>query len=275
MMRRPTTNEMPFLDHLEELRWRIVWAAIALGIGFAIGLALVFSYQAVDVIGWIAAPMQPYLPAGQHLKTFGLMEALQIRLSAGLWIGAVLASPAVLYQAWAFLSPALHAHERRALVSTFAAGVLLFFIGVTFAFRVVLPASIPVLIGINGAFMDNLLGAKDYFDFVFTLTLGFGAAFELPVVVVLLSASGFVTPRLLATHRRHAVVGILVLSAILSPGSDALVMMMMAGPLYVLFEISILASYLVHRRRDQADAVLMLLFAPMAFLTARRRRAAA
>jgi sec-independent protein translocase protein TatC len=135
-------SEMPFLDHLEELRWRIIWAlaAILLAVGFGFFLVLRF-----DVIALLEKPILPYLH-GHHVVATHPTDGLQLTISAAIWIGATLSFPVVLYQAWLFLAPALYAREKRLLTAALAGGVVLFAVGATFAFGVVLPLAAARLV---------------------------------------------------------------------------------------------------------------------------------
>src|ERR1044071_8728469 len=141
MRKLSSEAEMPFLEHLEELRWRIIWALTAVAIGIAIGFYLVLHF---NLIKQLEAPIIPYLN-GRNVVGTHPTDGLQITISASMWIGAVLSFPVVVYQAWLFLLPALYPRERSLLVAALVGGVVLFAAGAVFAFVVVLPLSLPVL----------------------------------------------------------------------------------------------------------------------------------
>jgi sec-independent protein translocase protein TatC len=257
--------EMPFLEHLEELRWRIIWALAAIFIGIAIGFYLVIHF---GLIAQLEAPIRPYLN-GRNIVGTHPTDGLQITISASMWIGAVLAFPFVVYQAWLFLLPALYPRERSLLIAALLGGVGLFAVGAWFAYAVVIPLSLPWLFTFFGTTIDPMITVQNYFGFVFSTVLTFGIAFELPVVVLLLSAAGLVTPAFLRRYRRHAFLLILVAGALLTPGSDITSTLALAGPLYLLFELSVLVAGAIWRRRKHDDAIAILL-APLLLL---RRRA--
>ena len=257
---------MPFLDHLEELRWRIIWSLAAAALAVAIGFFLVLRF---NVIGLLEAPILPFLH-GHKIVGTSPMDGLRLTISAAMWIGAVLAFPVILYQAWLFLAPALYGREKRLLVGALAGGIVLFVAGAAFAYVVVLPLSLPWLFDLFGTALDPMITADSYFGFVFGMVLSFGLAFELPVVVLLLAAAGLVTPQFLSKHRRHAVVVIVTLSAVLTPGDFVWSTLALAVPLYVLYEISVLVSYVIWRRRRSDDSAAAVLLAPLILLRHRR-----
>lgn len=261
---KPDAAEMPFLDHLEELRWRIIWSLAAAIVGVLVGYFLV---QRFDVLARLEAPILPYL-RGHRVMATHPTDGLQITISASMWIGVVLSAPVVLYQAWSFLAPALYARERRVLIGALAAGIALFIAGGVFAYVVVLPLSLPWLIGMFGTALEPMITAENYYGFVFSMVLSFGLAFELPVLVLMLTAAGLVTPQLLGKYRRHAIVIIVTAGALLSPGGDPMSALALAGPLYLLYELSVVIAYAIHRRR-RSDETIAIVLAPLLILRAR------
>jgi sec-independent protein translocase protein TatC len=264
---RKQEAEMPFLDHLEELRWRIIWSLLAIVIGVAVGFFGVLQY---DIVARLEAPVLPYLH-GHHVMATHPTDGLQITISAAFWIGAVIAFPVVLYQAWSFLSPALYARERRLLIAAIVGGLGLFVAGVSFAYVIVLPMSLPWLFGLFGTALEPMITAENYFGFVFGMVLSFGLAFELPVLVLLLTAAGLVTPRMLSRFRRHAVVVIVTAAAFLTPGDFVWSTVALSVPLYLLYEVSVLVAYVIHRGRRE-DHTVAILLAPLLVLSQRHRR---
>ena len=268
---RPNEVEMPFLDHLEELRWRIIWSLAAVAGGMGIGFYVTLHF---GVLGRLEAPILPYLN-GHHVMATHPTDGLQFTINAAMWIGGVLAFPVVLYQAWSFLSPALYARERQLLIAALSGGIALFVAGAAFAFVVVLPLSLPFLFGLFGTALEPMVTAENYFGFVFGLVVSFGLAFELPVVVLMLSGAGLVTPAMLARYRRHAVVLIMVASAFLSPGDVVSTTLALAVPLYLLYELSVAVARVMHRRGRRADDGIAILLAPLLLLRGRPARHAA
>ncbi|HTE43732.1 MAG TPA: twin-arginine translocase subunit TatC [Gemmatimonadaceae bacterium] len=263
---RSTNAEMPFLDHLEELRWRIIWSLAAIALAVALGFFLVLRY---DVIARLEAPILPYLH-GHHVIATHPADGLQITVSAAMWIGAVVAFPVILYQAWLFLSPALYVREKRLLIAALSGGIALFVAGALFAYAVVLPVSLPWMFQLFGTALEPMITAESYFGLVFSMVLSFGVAFELPVVVLLLAAAGLVTPQFLSRYRRHAIVLIITVGAFLTPGDFVSTTLALAVPLYLLYELSVVVAFVIWRRRPDSGAAIALLLTP--FLLWRQHR---
>lgn len=248
---QPKSGEMPFLDHLEELRWRIIYALGSLIVAVAIGFVICVRF---DIVGLLAGPILPHVP--EHKLVFTHPgEGFTVLLNAATTFGFVVASPVILFQVWAFLAPALHKHERRVAIIVLLAGVLLFVAGALLAFLVVVPLAIPWLMGFAGPSLIPLITAGAYFSFVFAMVLTFGLSFELPIVILALSALGIVTPAILSKYRRHAIVAIIVVGAFLTPGDLIWTTMWLAVPLYLLYEISIAVSWVIYRRRERRRAL--------------------
>jgi sec-independent protein translocase protein TatC len=241
--------EMPFLDHLEELRWRLLRAGGAVLAGMVVGVVGVLK---LDLIRTLAAPASPYLSNGNLIVTHPT-HTLSILMMLAFSIGLVLASPVVLYQAWAFVAPALFPKEKRIGIAVLVLGLVLFCGGVALAWFLVLPASLPFLVAIGGSALDPMYTAQEYFSFVVTLCLTFGVAFELPVVILALSALGMVTPMFLRQYRRHAFVLCTVGSALITPGDLLIATLALVFPLYLLYELGIILSAIVYRWREARD----------------------
>lgn len=243
-----TAGEMPFLDHLEELRWRIIYALATLIIAMGVGLFVVLKF---DVVGWLAQPMLKLLPSHTLYYTHP-SDKLSITINASFIVGIVLAFPAVLYQLWAFLAPGLYKKERRLALGVLSGGILLFVAGAALAFLVVIPLALPWLLDFGSTALTPLITAEDYFDFVFSMVLTFGISFELPIVILALAALGLVTPAFLSKYRRHAIVLIVFSAAFLTPGDMVWTTVALSVPLYGLYELSVLLAYLVVRKRTRA-----------------------
>jgi sec-independent protein translocase protein TatC len=246
------SGEMPFLDHLEELRWRIIYSLAAVLIAVGIGFWIALSF---DVVGLLARPILPLIPEHKLVYTHP-GEAFTVILNAALTIGTVLAAPVVLYQAWAFLSPAMHRHERRIGIGVLFSGLLLFLGGAALAYFVVVPLALPWLMGFGGPSLIPLITAEEYFSFVFSMVLTFGVSFELPIVVLALAALGIVTPQFLSKYRRHAIVVIVIIAAFLTPGDLVWTTIALSVPLYALYELSVAAAYVIYRRKARRRALL-------------------
>jgi len=243
---------MPFLDHLEELRWRIIYALAAVLVGVGLGFFLASKF---DVIGFLAKPVLPLVPEHRLVYTHP-SEGFTIILDCAVTFGLVLASPIIIYQIWAFLAPALHTHEKRIGIAVLFSGVLLFVAGAALAYLVVVPLAIPWLFNFAGPSLVPLITAEDYFNFLMAMVLTFGVSFELPIVICALAALNIVTPQFLNRYRRHALVLIIVIGAFLTPGDMVWTTIALAVPLYALYELSVLAATLIYRRKQKRLAAL-------------------
>lgn len=239
------SGEMPFLDHLEELRWRLLWSLLAVVAGTVVAFFLVVRF---DVLGLLIDPIKPFL-GGSKLKYLSPTEPFFITMKLAITCGFLLALPVVAYQVWAFLSPALLPSERRVIIPSLYLGLVLFAVGVVMAYEIVLPMTLSFTMGFQTESLEQSIVVGEYLSVVTRLLLSFGIVFELPMVVMVLSALGVVTPEFLASKRRHAIVAITILASVLTPGDVITVTLMMMAPLIVLYEFSILLSRLVVRRR--------------------------
>jgi sec-independent protein translocase protein TatC len=249
-MAKEPAGEMPFLDHLEELRWRIIWSLGAIIVGLIVGFILVNKY---DVIGFLSAPIAPYLK-GQKLGYTHPADTFSILLSMALAVGVVIASPVVVYQLWAFLAPALHRHEKKVAMPVILGAVLLFLAGVSLAWFFVIPMTLKFFYSIQSPSLQGFIMVSDYFSLITIMTLTFGAAFELPILVLALAFLGIVTPQMLSKFRQYALIGSFLLAALITPGDIFMATVALTIPLYFLYELSIVLTILVFRRRQKREA---------------------
>ena len=231
---------------------RILRSLGAIVLGFAAGL---WAVQQLDVLTLLKEPIAQYLPTGRLVFT-SPTEPLMIVLKLGFVVGLVLASPAIIWQVWAFLSPALLKSEKRAIVPALYFGLVLFAAGVAMAYYLVLPATLSFTMSFQVDTLEEDLEITEYMSLVVRLLLAFGVVFEMPVVILALSALGIVTPEFLAEKRRYAIAGITVLSALLTPGDVITVTVMMMVPLVLLYELSIGLSKIVTKKRRAAAEAL-------------------
>ncbi|MDH3455869.1 MAG: twin-arginine translocase subunit TatC [Gemmatimonadota bacterium] len=246
MSAKTPKGEMPFLEHLEELRWRILWSLVALVVGSVIGFYLL---QRFDVFTLLKDPIAPYLPEGKLFITRPT-DAFLITLKLAIVIGAILASPVIFAQLWRFLAPALYEHERRYIVPALIAGLGLFLAGVLMAYKWVLPAVFRILYGFRIGDIEWIITADAYFGFATRTILAFGIMFQLPIVMVLLSSIGLIRPQTFARHRPIALVFASIFAALLTP-PDPVSMLMMMVPLMVLYEVGIIVSRTLVKRRSR------------------------
>lgn len=246
MTKKQSKGEMPFLDHLEELRRRILWSLAAVLIGTVIGFLLV---QNFDVMGLLKEPIAPYLPDGK-LHVTRPTDAFFVTLKLALLCGLTMGAPVLIAQVWGFLSPALYEHEKRYIVPFLIGAIGLFAAGVLMAYLWVLPVALRILLTkFQADYLEYIITAREYFAFASQLIVAFGLMFEVPVVMVFLSAIGVVNPATFAKHRPYALVVSSILAAMLTP-PDVTSMMMLMLPVVLLYEVGILIGRLVWTKRD-------------------------
>lgn len=237
----PNDYRMPILEHLRELRDRLVRALLALAVGCAAGLAV--SRQMFEIL---AKPMRDALEATGKgtLAVTAATEGIFVQLKVAIFTGFLLALPVIAYQVWQFIAPALYDRERKHVVPLVVASTALFALGAAFAYEVVFRFGFPVFLEMNPEGVQAMLSIEAYLSFATTLLVAFGASFQLPVVIYFLSRVGLVNHRDLLKGFRYAIVIIFVIAAVLTP-PDVLSQFMMAIPLMVLYAIGILVSYFV------------------------------
>jgi sec-independent protein translocase protein TatC len=230
----PNGERIPFLSHLEELRSRLIKAALAVLGGF-------FAAYAVNdrIFEFVLAPLRDALPEGGKLSMLHPTEAFVSGLIVSFVAGIVLALPVIFFQTWRFVAPGLYAHERRYVWPFVAAATVFFLFGASFAYWVVFPAAFRVLLSYAGESIVPLLSMRSGLDFVLKLLFAFGIIFELPVVAFFLAKMGVITHKTFSKNRRYAIIAIFIVAAILTPTADVFNQSLMAGPLYILFELSI------------------------------------
>jgi sec-independent protein translocase protein TatC len=256
---------MPFWSHLAELRKRIVWSVIWISLGFA----ACFNYSE-DILKLLMWPMNtkltvltsfPYLSVvpnavQQKLHYTTLIEPFWTHLKIALIAGIMLVFPLVMYQVWKFISPGLLPKERRyAAVFVFFSTVF-FGIGVLFCYLLLLPFAIPFLLNYKTEHLIAIIKIGDYIDFVLKFLLASGVVFELPLVIVLLSRMGIVSPDGLAKYRKYAFLASFILGAILTPTPDVFNQTLISIPIYLLYEVGILFSRMFGKRKKPPSTEL-------------------
>ncbi len=231
---------MPFLDHLEELRRRLLKSILIIIV--MAGVALYFSDELMKLIRIPLGDQQLY-----NIKVTGTFYAY---LKMSLITGVVASLPFVFYQLWAFISPGLYQQEKATILPLVTISTILFIIGATFCFIVVLPIAFKFLIGFSGDMVVNTITIGSYISFVGMLLIAFGAGFQLPIIAYFLGKMGVISSRSLASWRRYAIVVILVVGAIITP-PDVFTQCLLAVPLYLLYEISIIVVRLTGKREKK------------------------
>lgn len=245
MTQSPLDQSQSIVEHLSELRFRVVRALWGLIVGF--GICYYFNEQLMDVI---RMPIQPFLPNnGGGLVFLGVMDKFVAGLKVALLGGIILSCPWWLYQLWKFIAPGLYDKERKYAIGFISFGSFMFLIGVSFAYFLVYPAAFKFLLSFGGTKDTPMITLSEYLSFFVTTTLVFGAAFELPLIMVILGLLGIIDDKLLRSKRRYAIVILAVISAVLTP-PDALSMFMLLVPLTVLYEMSIVLVRVFVKARE-------------------------
>ena len=244
-------GESSLIDHLIELRSRLLRALV--GLGIALAAVLPFSNR---LYGWFARPLLDKLPQGAQLIAVEVASPFFAPLKLALFAAVMITMPWLLYQAWAFVAPGLYRREKKLALPLLVSAVLLFYAGCAFAFFIVLPAVFGFLTAVTPEGVAMMTDINAYLDFVLVIFLAFGISFQLPVALVILVLLGWVTPAQLREWRGYAVVGIFILAAIITP-PDVVSQLMLAIPMCLLYEAGIIASRMLGRRDDatrDADA---------------------
>jgi len=241
-------NELSFLDHLEELRVRIIRALLALGLGF--GIAYFF---AEDFLKFLIAPF--FQTPNARLTLLAPTEGFMVNIKVALIAGAVLSSPWIFYQFWKFLAPALYEKERKVIFPVVFWSVVLFLIGAAFAYWM-LPFAMKFFQSFSSDYAENMWSLSKYISLVTFLLVAFGLVFELPLILYYAARMGLVTPEFLRKKRRHAIVILLIIAAVVTP-PDVMTQIMLSVPLIALYEVSIVlcaSAAKKHAREKTAKA---------------------
>ena len=243
-MARGVDDKMSFMEHLGELRVRIVRSLYALLAGSVPGLY--FSQQIVD---WLARPVTSL---NYSLVFTSPAEALWVQMKVGLIVGVFISAPAILWQVWAFIAPGLHAHEKKYALPFVIIGSLLFVGGGAFSLFVVTPYALQFLLSYARPGLQPMITLQNLTDFLLKFTLAFGAVFELPLALTILARIGVVSAKTLAKNRKYAILGAFIAGAVLTPTPDAFNQTLMAGPLVLLYEVGIVCARVFGRKAAPA-----------------------
>lgn len=230
----------PLFDHLDELRKRLIYSVIFL----IVGMGVAWNYR-IDLIELLKEPLQYsqlYQAGKVQLIVTQLTDQFLLSFNISLWAGLAIALPFILWQVWAFVAPGLYASERKWAVPFIAGAGLAFAGGVTFGFQLVLPTMVRFFVDFLGGTVTPLLNLASYMGMIITFLVSFGLAFELPILAVILTRIGIVNHTMLRKGWRFALVAIMVAAAIITPTPDPGSMLLVAGPLYLLFELGVLLS---------------------------------
>lgn len=240
-----TGASMPFLQHLEELRWRLFKSLMAIVV-----MAMVAFYFAGEIITFIKMPF-----GDTPLYNIQVTGTFYAYLKVALFAGVIGALPIVFFQLWSFISPGLYRREKAVILPMVAVSTVLFLVGAGFCFMVVLPIAFQFLMGFATDLVQNTITISSYIDFVGLLMLAFGFGFQMPVIAYFLGRLGIITPSFLSKGRRYAAPALLVVGAILTP-PDVFTQVLLAAPMYLLYEISIIVVRITQRNRRRKEATV-------------------
>ena len=242
-------SKMPLLDHLIELRSRLLWSFLALAIAFGISL-----YFARPIFGFL---VQPLLESGQTKLIYtAIFEAFFVEIKVAFFAATFFSFPVFATQLWRFVAPGLYAKEKRAFLPFLLATPVLFIVGASMAYFMAIPVALEYLLGfggnVGGVEQEALPGVDNYLNFVMKFIFGFGVSFLLPVLLMLLERAGIVTLEQLKSARRYAIVGAFAIAAVLTP-PDVVSQLLLAIPLCILYELALIAIWFTRRRRKKAE----------------------
>ncbi|MEO6698964.1 MAG: twin-arginine translocase subunit TatC [Paraperlucidibaca sp.] len=236
--------EMPLVNHLIELRTRLLRVIVVL---FVVFFSLV--YFANDIYGWLSAPLRALLPPGSTMIATDVTSPFMAPFKLTFFVALFASVPYILYQLWGFIAPALYQRERRIAIPLVFTSALLFYAGIAFAYFVTLPAILGFFTRVGPEDVAIMTDINLYLDFALKLFLVFGITFEIPIAVLVLIAAGVISSASLAEKRRYIIVGCFALSMFLTP-PDALSMTMLAIPMWLLFETGLFFGGILERQRQ-------------------------
>ncbi len=230
-------KEMPFLDHLEEFRWRVFKAVIAVFILTLICWA--FSDYLLEILRYPGTRINPPL----KMQVLKVQTVFMTKLEIALIAGIILGLPVIIYQIWHFIAPGLFLTEKKFLPIIILATISCFIIGGLFAYFIIIPFALQFFMDLAPTDIENNIALDFYIGFLLRIIIVFGVVFELPIISILLTKMGLITPKFMRKYRRYALVGAFILGAILTP-PDPSTQIMLAVPMILLYELSIFLSYI-------------------------------
>ena len=261
-------KEMGFLDHLEALRWHIVRCVLAILIFACVAFGFINILFDDILMGpakpsfWTYRMLCKYLGDSFCIKDIGfkiintdLSGQFTKHIMTSLMTGVILGFPYILWELWRFVAPALKGRERKNTSKIVGAGSILFLVGLVFGYYFITPITVQFLGSYRiSAYIQNYIDMESYLDTVVMMTFCSGIVFELPMIVFFLARAGILSAKTMRQYRRHAILAIIVLSAIITPGGDITSLLVLSIPFYILFEASIIVAAAVYRKRAEEDA---------------------
>ena len=244
-------GKMSFLEHLDELRRRIIWSVASIGVGVLIVAAFID-----NIFGFIMRPMQAMLPPGQTLIYTDPSEAFLLQIKIALIAGLIVASPMVFTQVWLFIAPGLYQHEKRLAIPFVVMSTVLFVSGAAFSHYAVFPLVWRFFVGFSTDYLTFMPRVEPAFSMYLRLMLALGITFQLPTIVLFLARMGMITPRFMIRNFKFAVLLIVIAAAVLSPDGGGVGMVVMGAPVVVLYIVSIGLAWAFGKKRRVDDDTL-------------------
>ena len=243
-------SKAPLIEHLIELRQRLLWSVAALAVAFGVSM-----FFADEIFGILVQPLTDAFPAGEGTLIYTkLYEAFFVEIKVAMFAAFFLAFPIISNQLWAFVAPGLYAKEKKAFLPFLVATPVLFMAGASLAYFIVMPTAFRFFLGfagpVGGMRQEALPAMGDYLSLVMQFILAFGVCFQLPVLLLLLNRAGIVSRQQLKGMRRYMIVGAFALAAILTP-PDVVSQLMLGIPLILLYEISLLIMWITERKKRE------------------------
>jgi sec-independent protein translocase protein TatC len=241
-------QEQGFIDHLIELRDRLLRMVVAILIIFL----CLFAFSE-EIFTYFAQPLINLMPEGTSMIATGVTSPFLVPFKLVLMLSVLVSLPYTLYQLWAFVAPGLYKHEKSLIVPLVFSSVVLFYLGIAFAYFVVFPLLFGFFIAIAPEGVSVMTDIAAYLDFILAIFFAFGIAFEMPVATFLLVHAGVTTPAKLAAKRPYIIVGVFVIGMLLTP-PDIISQSLLAIPMWLLFEIGLVASKIVQKKKDEQES---------------------
>ncbi|HVI96877.1 MAG TPA: twin-arginine translocase subunit TatC [Anaeromyxobacter sp.] len=244
---------LTFMEHLRELRKRIIHSLYGLTIGMA---AIGFFVE--PIFHWLMKPVRAALPPGQQVLHYtSSIEPLMVYLKVAAYGGIFVAVPWVLYQLWLFVAPGLYRKEKKLVFPFLFSGTLLFYIGAAFCYFLIMPPAFPAMLAIaSDQTLSPMLTMSSTLSLVLGMLLGFGVVFEVPVIIAFLAMIGVVQASTLAKYRRHAIVLNTIIAAVITPTGDPLNLALMAVPMCIFYEIGIILARILGKKPETSTAAI-------------------
>lgn len=238
-------SPMSIVGHLNELRTRLIKSIITI---------LVITLASFFVSEYLLTIIEkPILATGVKLNVFNLTEGFMLRCKSALIAGIMIGLPVFVFEVWKYIKPAVNANDRKFIRGSIIAAVFLFYGGIAFTYFLLLPAAVNVLLSFTPKDMANIISATTYLNFIIFFCLALGLIFELPIVIMILTKMGIVTPQFLTTKRKYAIVIIWIVAAVITPTPDMINQTIVAVPMMILYEISIIISKIIALKKKKQE----------------------